>query len=237
MGTRGVQSRASAWGLAADRASAIRRVLLASLTLLAGCSSLASLSPGPNQPVSAASAPAPSVAAATDDQSREYGPYPNRSITDVFKQDWNDAKTAPGAAGTLTGVAGSDNLYAPYPKQTLISLFQDSPSSSPNQPAANVPRPPSTYTASASPYTPPPGQQTYNPPAGSAPQTASNVPRPPDTYTASASPYTPPPGQQTYNRPGAPPPAAQTAAAPTSSDDTNFGPYPNKSLFDIFSGK
>jgi hypothetical protein len=111
----------------------------------------------------------------------------------------------------------------PFPKQSLVDLFRGS-TSSPGAPA--MPRPPSTYVASAQPYNP--GQTAY---------TASpNVPRPPSTYVPSAQPYNP--NQPSYgdsaNTPvaGAPPPAA-----PAPAPEAAVGPYPSESLFDLFSNK
>jgi hypothetical protein len=178
------------------------------LPALFGCSSFASLSPGPNQPTAVSQAPPPAVATTTStDEPVAGSPYPRRSLAEVFTEDANAAPPprAPSAPGTqvTTGAPEADSM--PYPKQSLVSLFQGSTSPAPNpNPNPNMPHPPSTYTPSGQPYMPPPGQQTYNPPPAAAP----------------------------------PAPSAQAPAAPqaSASSDTS-GPYPSRSLFDLFSNK
>ena len=53
----------------------------------------------------------------------------------------------------------SDSL--PYPKQSLADLFRGSTQTQAQGQIQTVPHPPSTYTASGQPYSPPPGQQPY----------------------------------------------------------------------------
>lgn len=177
--------------------------------LLACCSSVATLSPGPNQPVAvapppnyatAAAAQPPSATLATNEAAAAGYPYPRQSVVDYFKEDSQAASVAP--AGTP--VSGADQSGAtgnyPYPKQSLTDYFKGSTSPQ----IANVPHPPSTYTASGQPYTPPPSQPAYGVPAGAVP-----------------------------------PAAAQPAAAPQPSNNSNAstGAYPSQSLFDLFSNK
>jgi hypothetical protein len=170
MGTRGLCNGAGAHGSAFGSRRWDRFAYIVSsfvlLPALFGCSSL---SPGPNQPTAVSSPPA---AAAPTDEQATVSPYPRQSLVDVFTEDTNTPPPPrpPSAAGTQLTTASPETDSLPYPKQSLVSLFQGSTSSTPN---ANVPHPPSTYTPSGQPYTPPPGQQTYNPPAAAAPPAAS----------------------------------------------------------------
>ncbi len=59
----------------------------------------------------------------------------------------------------------SDSL--PYPKESLADLFRGSTQTQAQSQTQTVPHPPSTYTASGQPYTPP-GQQTYPPSPGAS---------------------------------------------------------------------
>jgi hypothetical protein len=121
------------------------------VSLLAACSS-SFYSPGPsvsNQaavpppPAGASVAPAPAYAAAPPpNQDASIDPYPQQSLSELFKGSFDSPESAPSAR----------------PAQTAQQ---------------NVPRPPSTYTASASPYVP--NQQAYGAPPGAV-QTAGAVP-------------------------------------------------------------
>jgi hypothetical protein len=199
MGTQGLCSRAGAHRPFAARGWSQRfhYILMVSSILLpglAGCSSFGALSPGSNQQTAAAPA--------TDEQAASM-PYPQQALSDLFKQDVANAAppAAPSPAGSKTTTSSPETDSLPYPKQSLVSYFQGSGSTqSENAPVRNpnAPRPPSTYTPSAQPYTPPAGQQTYSPAA--APQPA------PATQTATAAPAA-----------AAAPPTANSGAYPSQS--------------------
>jgi hypothetical protein len=183
MGTRGSCCRVTDCRRAAARGRGVRvALIMSSLTLLptlAGCSSFSS------PPASSASTnPPPPYQAAGMPPPPYSGAPAGRPADDV------------GAAAY------------PYPKESLVELFQGSTESPP--PAQNVPRPPSTYTASAQPYTPAAqpygaGQPGYVAPAGATPN------------------------------PGAMPATAAPPATPTAGAEAF--PYPKQSLFDVFSNK
>ena len=152
-----------------------------------------------------------------------------------FLSKFRDPEPPPEAAST--GV---------YPSVSISELF-----TSDSAPArtTSVPRPPVTYTASGQPYTPPAAQGPYGDaqPAVSArpapdrsatgvypsvslselftsdsqPARTANVPRPPDTYTPSGQPYAPQPG----------------AAPPPPNPEQSGTPYPQQTLFDVFSDR
>ena len=119
------------------------------------------------------------------------GIYPSQSLGDLFKSDaaqptqaayvphppgsYSPANQLPpsgrpayGAPSTATPPDAS--ATGAYPSQSLFDLFKsDAP-----QPARNpnAPHPPSTYTPSGQPYTPPSGQPSYGASAGTAPAAA-----------------------------------------------------------------
>lgn len=109
--------------------------------------------------------------------------YPQRPLTNSFK-------------GTSDPSQRPDPSGAGYPQQSLVG---SSNSANPPQQRAYVPHPPSTYSPSGQPYTPP-AQPAYAPPPAQ------------QNYAApSAQPaYAPRPGQQSY----AAPPAQQAYSAP-----------------------
>jgi hypothetical protein len=74
----------------------------------------------------------------------------------------------------------SDSL--PYPKQSLVDLFRGSTETQGQ--TQTVPHPPSTYTPSNQPYSPPPGQPTYGGPPQSG-ATAAAAPPAQQDYSAS----------------------------------------------------
>lgn len=138
--------------------------------------------------------------------------YPQRPLTDSFK-------------GTSDPSQRPDPSGAGYPQQSLVG---SSNSANPPQQRAYVPHPPSTYSPSGQPYTPP-AQPAYAPPPAQ------------QNYAApSAQPaYAPRPGQQSY----AAPPAQQAYSAPAAaaapaaqSDYSDSLPYPKQSLADVFRG-
>lgn len=177
---------------------------VALLPALAGCSSYFSNSVfgSPNPQQAANVPPAPSVASAPRVQPPPsytvaeaapspppaMQPYPNQSITDLFKGSTDPIPMGPPSpAGTpMTDSDPAASAY-PYPKQSLVDLFKGSTST------PSVPRPPSTYTPSAQPYTPPPGQPGYGAPPSStavAPATPTAAAPPPKPDPAmSGSPY------------------------------------------------
>jgi hypothetical protein len=150
-----------------------------------------------------------------------------------------------------------------YPSQSLADFFKSD--STPAARTANVPHPPSTYTAADQPYAPsrsygavPTSTLAPTIPPSASPDTSSNgvypsvsladyfksdstpartanVPHPPSTYTPVDQPYAPPSGQPVYGSAPAAAPPA-AAAAPTNSDPAASGaPYPQQSLWDLFS--
>ena len=69
----------------------------------------------------------------------------------------------------------------PYPKQSLADLFRDSTQTPTQSQTQTVPRPPSTYTASSQPYSPPPGQQSSGAPGATAAAAPPASPDPTDS--------------------------------------------------------
>jgi hypothetical protein len=127
--------------------------------------------------------------------------YPNQSLVDYFTNARNSQAPDP----PQPHVPG-------YPNQSLVDYFTNARNSQApvdcvtQSRTADVPRPPSTYTASGQPYSPPAGSAAY-PPA------------PPATATASSPPQTPPPSAAASS----PPPPSNTASV-----------YPQESLIDFF---
>jgi hypothetical protein len=72
----------------------------------------------------------------------------------------------------------SDSL--PYPKQSLADLFRGSTLTQAQSQTQTVPHPPSTYTPSGQPYSPPPAQQPYGAPPTPSAATAAMQPANPD---------------------------------------------------------
>jgi hypothetical protein len=135
-----------------------------------------------------------------------YG-YPTQSLGDFFKGSGTPSQTAdcrpePPPQPKVPG----------YPNQSLWDVFTNGGNSQApvdcvtQSRTANLPRPPSTYTASGQPYSPPAG-------------TAAYPPAPPATATASSPPQTPPPSAAASG----PPPPSNTASV-----------YPQESLIDFF---
>jgi hypothetical protein len=148
--------------------------------------------------------------------------YPQRSLADMFKGSTDsNQRTDAGGAG--------------YPQQALVP----SAGGAPPQQNAYVPHPPSTYTASGQPYTPPPGQAGYAPP----PATPQNYVPPPNPPRSGQQSSTKPTAKQTIaarsapqNAPPPAPPAAPppVAAAAPARDYSDSMPYPKQSLTDVF---
>lgn len=151
---------------------------LALLHVLAGCSS--SLSSGSNQ---AAAVPPPRPPTAAGQPSYGSASQPVHS--------------PPGsgvAAGTSPSVADLAYDLMPYPKQSLVDIFRG-----PTEPqVAAIPHPPSTYTASGQPYSPPPGQSVSGVPAGAAP-TGTPPTAPSPQANADPSDYLPYPKQSLFD--------------------------------------
>ena len=196
MGTQGLRNRAGDCPRAADRPHGASLALIAAclvvLAALVGCSGSSSSSlggPGPAQqaamppppiaavaPPGSAAAPGPATAAVAQPPAAQAstghvdflsmfrdppsqttagpapaaatGAYPSQSLVDLFKSD-----SAPNSAGAPNSTSGA-NTAAPARN-------------------ANMPHPPSTYTPSGQPYTPPPGQSANGTaPAGSVPAAA-----------------------------------------------------------------
>jgi hypothetical protein len=125
------------------------------------------------------------TASNANDAAANTGAWPKQSLFDAFRDD-----ASPGAR---VSTAEDPAHVGPYPSKSLIDVFrEDSAASAPAAPAAtgartvatqnaNVPHPPSTYTASGQPYVPPAGQPNYGtpqPPAQPAPA-AADAPPPP----------------------------------------------------------
>ena len=92
-----------------------------------------------------------------------------------------------GAAVAASQPSGPDPNLMPYPRQSLFETFRGSTEPQ----AAAMPRPPSAYTPSGQPYTPPAGQTADGAPAGSAPPAGAAAAPPPraDAGTADYLPY------------------------------------------------
>ena len=90
----------------------------------------------------------PSETTAAPPPAAATGAYPSQSLVDLFKSDSAPSSTpAPNSASAPNTAAPARNAYMPHP--------------------------PSTYTPSGQPYTPPPGQPAYGAaPAGAAPAAA-----------------------------------------------------------------
>jgi hypothetical protein len=135
-----------------------------------------------------------------------YG-YPTQSLGDFFKGSGTPSQTA----DCRTEPAPQPHVPG-YPNQSLVDYFTNARNSQApvdcvtQSRTADVPRPPSTYTASGQPYSPPAGSAAY-PPA------------PPATATTSSPPQTPPPSAAASS----PPPPSNTASV-----------YPQESLIDFF---
>jgi hypothetical protein len=122
----------------------------------------------PQQPLISSATPAQAAAV----------PHPPSTYTPV-DQPYTAARYTPVAAGQPVDDTAASAM--PYPSQSLTDVFRGSTASS-TQTA--VPHPPSTYSATAQPYAPPPGQPGY----GSVPAGAAPAPTNPDP-AASAMPY------------------------------------------------
>ena len=72
-------------------------------------------------------------------QAAGVAPIPNAAAISPAQQDYADS--------------------LPYPKQSLADVFRDSTQTPAQSQIHTVPHPPSTYTPSGQPYSPPPGQQ------------------------------------------------------------------------------
>ena len=199
MGTHGLRNRAEDCTRAADRPHGVSLALIAAclvaLPALVGCSGSSSSSfggPGPAQqaampppPTAAAvepgsaAAPGPATAAVAQPPSAPAAAQAPANHVDFLSmfRDPPSQTTAGPAPAAATGA---------YPSQSLVDLFKSD--SAPNSAAApnstsaansaaparnaNMPHPPSTYTPSGQPYTPPPGQPGYGQPAAAAPAAA-----------------------------------------------------------------
>jgi hypothetical protein len=172
MGTHGLRARGGVKRLTAGRRGGGRRVLFVAsiglLPALAGCSSFspssASNAAGPpnNSSVVGGQSAAPSgyppavATAAAPPPAPHYAPA---TLTD------------PGPRGYLSVAGAAESAPSTEdtgPSGLLVALFKST--STPPAGSANMPHPPSTYTASAPPYTPPPAQ-----PAAPAPPPTSSA--------------------------------------------------------------
>jgi len=175
MGTQGLRAREGVKRLTAGRRGDGRRVLfvvsISLLPALAGCSSFSSPSSAPDSAGSSRSsavggqsaAPSgypPAVAtAAAPSPAPSYAPSAPATLTDP----------GPRSYLSVAGVAESaPSTEDTGPSGLLVALFKST--STPPAGSANMPHPPSTYTASAPPYTPPPAQ-----PAAPAPPPTSSA--------------------------------------------------------------
>ena len=224
MGTQGSSRPIARREAAGQGRRAVRApIIMCALTLgpmLAACASVASLSPGPNQPAAVSQAGAPPVAqpvsmttaSNANDGAANTGAWPKQSLLDAFRDDSPPPATAaPGSRNVAAASPSADDQahVTPYPSKSLIDVFrEDSAASAPAAPAATGTRTVATQNA--------------------------YVPHPPSTYTASGQPYVPPAGQPNY---GAPQPPAQPAPAAPEPPPPTAGAYPSQSLFDIFSNK
>jgi hypothetical protein len=93
-------------------------------------------------------------------QAAGVAPIPNAPVISPVQQDYADA--------------------LPYPKQSLADLFRDSTQTPAQTQTQTVPHPPSTYTPSGQPYSPPPGQQSYGASPAPSATAAATPPANPD---------------------------------------------------------
>ena len=157
MGIGGLLSAASALPRrpVADRGAFVWSVLIATWHLvLAGCSA-GTNTLSPNQ---TAGVPAPTPAAGQAAAPASQPSY--AAAASAAQQDYSDS--------------------LPYPKQSLADLFRGSTQTQAQSQTQTVPNPPSTYTASGQPYTPPPGQQPYGAPPAPGANAAAAPPANPD---------------------------------------------------------
>ena len=163
MGLGGLLSAASALPrrLVADRGAFVWSVLIATMAILvlAGCSAGSSYSGQINNlsPNQTAGVPSPTSAgqAATPAGQPSY-----TAPASAAQQDYTDS--------------------LPYPKQSLADLFRGSTQTQAQSQTQTVPHPPSTYSASGQPYTPPAGQQPYGAPPAPGATAAAAPPANPD---------------------------------------------------------
>jgi len=179
--------------------------------------------PGTAQPATYAAATPPPAQAPASEQGATVGSFKSSYVN--FLQAFRDPPEPDPSASPGYPSQRPDPSGAGYPQQSLVG---SSNSANPPQQRAYVPHPPSTYSPSGQPYTPP-AQPAYAPPPAQ------------QNYAApSAQPaYAPRPGQQSY----AAPPAQQAYSAPAAaaapaaqSDYSDSLPYPKQSLADVFRG-
>ena len=179
--------------------------------------------PGTAQPATYAAAAAPPAQAPASEQGATVGSFKSSYVN--FLRAFRDPPEPDPSASPGYPSQRPDPSGAGYPQQSLMG---SSNSANPPQQRAYVPHPPSTYSPSGQPYTPP-AQPAYAPPPAQ------------QNYAApSAQPaYAPRPGQQSY----AAPPAQQAYSAPAAaaapaaqSDYSDLLPYPKQSLADVFRG-
>ena len=150
--------------------------------------------PGTAQPATYAAAAAPPAQAPASEQGATVGSFKSSYVN--FLRAFRDPPEPDPSASPGYPSQRPDPSGAGYPQQSLMG---SSNSANPPQQRAYVPHPPSTYSPSGQPYTPP-AQPAYAPPPAQ------------QNYAApSAQPaYAPRPGQQSY----AAPPAQQAYSAP-----------------------
>jgi len=96
----------------------------------------------------------PSQTTASSPPASATGVYPSQSLVDLFKSDAAPSPAPVPNSASAPSTASASNSAAPARN-------------------AYMPHPPSTYTPSGQPYTPPPGQPAYGAsPAGAAPAAA-----------------------------------------------------------------
>ena len=86
----------------------------------------------------------------------------------------------PSYTGAASAVQQDYSNSLPYPKQSLADLFRGSTQTQAQSQTQTLPHPPSTYSASGQPYTPPPGQQPYGAPPAPGATAAAASPANPD---------------------------------------------------------
>jgi hypothetical protein len=143
---------------------------LAILPIATGCSLSPPWSSSANQ---TAAVPPPPNYPATATGQPAYPPPPGQQ---AYAPPAQPAYAAPAATAAPAPPPAqqdySDSL--PYPKQSLVEAFRGSTQTPGQTQTQTVPHPPSTYTASGQPYSPPPGQPANNAPPPAA--TAAAVP-------------------------------------------------------------
>jgi hypothetical protein len=135
-------------------------------------------------------APAPSQQNYAPPAQQNYAPRPGQQSYAAPPARPAYAAPATGATATAAAPPPAQQDYGdslPYPKQSLADVFRGSTQTQGQAQTQTVPHPPSSYTPSGQPYSPPPGQQASGAPPPVA--TAAAAPPPANPDPAESLPY------------------------------------------------